>query len=210
MANDNKELVSSMLRKMTKLNYIKPGDVPGINLYMDQVTTFMDEHLSDSKRHEDDKILTKTMINNYTKTIFFRLPSKKYSRDHLYILAFIYYLKNLLSISDIQKLINPLTENCFDTDKTPDMEDIYREVFNLCKSQAAALSRDTLEKARIAGKSFEYVEDEEQRDFLELFSLISLLSFDVYMKKNMIETLIDDYSSKHIKDNKSNEKDNKK
>ena len=80
------------------------------------------------------------------------------------------------------------------------MEDIYREVFNLCKSQAAALSRDT----------FEYVEDEEQRDFLELFSLISLLSFDVYMKKNMIETLIDDYSSKHIKDNKSNEKDNKK
>ena len=222
MANDNKELVSSMLRKMTKLNYIKPGDVPGINLYMDQVTTFMDEHLSDSKRHmeaqlahskryEDDKILTKTMINNYTKNNLLPPPvKKKYSRDHLYILAFIYYLKNLLSISDIQKLINPLTENCFDTDKTPDMEDIYREVFNLCKSQAAALSRDTLEKARIAGKSFEYVEDEEQRDFLELFSLISLLSFDVYMKKNMIETLIDDYSSKHIKDNKSNEKDNKK
>ena len=192
MANDNKELVSSMLRKMTKLNYIKPGDVPGINLYMDQVTTFMDEHLSDSKRHEDDKILTKTMINNYTKNNLLPPPvKKKYSRDHLYILAFIYYLKNLLSISDIQKLINPLTENCFDTDKTPDMEDIYREVFNLCKS-------------------FEYVEDEEQRDFLELFSLISLLSFDVYMKKNMIETLIDDYSSKHIKDNKSNEKDNKK
>lgn len=211
MANDNKELVSSMLRKMTKLNYIKPGDVPGINLYMDQVTTFMDEHLSDSKRHEDDKILTKTMINNYTKNNLLPPPvKKKYSRDHLYILAFIYYLKNLLSISDIQNLINPLTENCFDTDKTPDMEDIYREVFNLCKSQAAALSRDTLEKARIAGKSFEYVEDEEQRDFLELFSLISLLSFDVYMKKNMIETLIDDYSSKHIKDNKSNEKDNKK
>ena len=153
MANDNKELVSSMLRKMTKLNYIKPGDVPGINLYMDQVTTFMDEHLSDSKRHEDDKILTKTMINNYTKNNLLPPPvKKKYSRDHLYILAFIYYLKNLLSISDIQKLINPLTENCFDTDKTPDMEDIYREVFNLCKSQAAALSRDTLEKARIAGK----------------------------------------------------------
>ena len=104
MANDNKELVSSMLRKMTKLNYIKPGDVPGINLYMDQVTTFMDEHLSDSKRHEDDKILTKTMINNYTKTIFFRLPSKKkYSRDHLYILAFYLLPENLLSISDIQK-----------------------------------------------------------------------------------------------------------
>ena len=211
MNTEYTQFVATLLKRLAKLNYIKPGEVPNIDLYMDQVTTFMDEHLSDSKRHEDDKILTKTMINNYTKNNLLPPPvKKKYSRDHLYILAFIYYLKNLLSISDIQKLINPLTENCFDTDKTPDMEDIYREVFNLCKSQAAALSRDTLEKARIAGKSFEYVEDEEQRDFLELFSLISLLSFDVYMKKNMIETLIDDYSSKHIKDNKSNEKDNKK
>ena len=211
MTENEKEMMNSIFAKIAELDYIKPDEIPNIALYMDQVTTFMDEHLSDSKRHEDDKILTKTMINNYTKNNLLPPPvKKKYSRDHLYILAFIYYLKNLLSISDIQKLINPLTENCFDTDKTPDMEDIYREVFNLCKSQAAALSRDTLEKARIAGKSFEYVEDEEQRDFLELFSLISLLSFDVYMKKNMIETLIDDYSSKHIKDNKSNEKDNKK
>ena len=211
MTIDTKDMLNSILSSISRIDYVRPDDIPNIDLYMDQVTTFMEKELASSKRHEDDKILTKTMINNYTKNNLLPPPvKKKYSRDHLYILAFIYYLKNLLSISDIQKLINPLTENCFDTDKTPDMEDIYREVFNLCKSQAAALSRDTLEKARIAGKSFEYVEDEEQRDFLELFSLISLLSFDVYMKKNMIETLIDDYSSKHIKDNKSNEKDNKK
>ena len=112
MANDNKELVSSMLRKMTKLNYIKPGDVPGINLYMDQVTTFMDEHLSDSKRHEDDKILTKTMINNYAKNNLLPSPEKKrYSKEHLLVLIFIYYFKNILSISDIQTLLGPLTDN---------------------------------------------------------------------------------------------------
>ena len=203
--------IIEILNSLPLESNIKLDEVPEIDLYMDQVIQLFESKLSNQKRNDDEKILTKTMINNYTKNNLLPPPvKKKYSRDHLYILAFIYYLKNLLSISDIQKLINPLTENCFDTDKTPDMEDIYREVFNLCKSQAAALSRDTLEKARIAGKSFEYVEDEEQRDFLELFSLISLLSFDVYMKKNMIETLIDDYSSKHIKDNKSNEKDNKK
>ena len=207
----NSETFNEILKDVEQMSDLKSEDIPALDLYMDQIMTLFDIHLADNKRYDDDKLLTKTMINNYTKNNLLPPPfKKKYSRDHLYILAFIYYLKNLLSISDIQKLINPLTENCFDTDKTPDMEDIYREVFNLCKSQAAALSRDTLEKARIAGKSFEYVEDEEQRDFLELFSLISLLSFDVYMKKNMIETLIDDYSSKHIKDNKSNEKDNKK
>ena len=67
MNNNNQEFVNTLLKRLVKLNYIKPGDVPNIDLYMDQVTTFMDEHLSDVKRHEDDKILTKTMINNYTK-----------------------------------------------------------------------------------------------------------------------------------------------
>ena len=74
MNKQNTELITDVLKKLAKLNYIKPGDVPNINLYMDQVTTFMEEHLSDSKRHEDDKILTKTMINNYTKDNFCRLP----------------------------------------------------------------------------------------------------------------------------------------
>lgn len=206
MTNDNTEFVTSVLKKLAKLNYIKPGDVPNINLYMDQVTTFMDEHLSDSKRHEDDKILTKTMINNYTKNNLLPAPvKKKYSRDHLYVLAFIYYLKNILTISDIKKLIDPLTEKCFNTDSTPDMDDVYREIYNLCKSQISGLSRDILEKAKLAGKSFDYVEDDEQREFLELFSLVSLLSFDVYMKKNVIETLIDDYSSRKNSADKNTE-----
>ena len=58
MNKDNQEFVNSLLQRLAKLNYIKPGDVPNIDLYMDQVTTFMDEHLSDVKRYEDDKILS--------------------------------------------------------------------------------------------------------------------------------------------------------
>ena len=106
MNKDNQEFVNSLLQRLAKLNYIKPGDVPNIDLYMDQVTTFMDEHLSDVKRYEDDKILTKTMINNYTKNDLLPPPvKKKYSKEFIYVLTFIYYLKNILSISDIQKLL---------------------------------------------------------------------------------------------------------
>ena len=196
--NDNMESVQNVLRKLAKINYIKPGEVPNINLYMDQVTTFMDEHLSDSKRHENDKILTKTMINNYTKNDLLPPPvRKKYSKDHLYVLAFIYYFKNILSISDIQKLIKPLTDNFFDTDKMPNLDSVYREIYNMCKSQAESLSRDILEKAKKASNSFQYLENQEEKDFLELFSMVSLLSFDVHIKKNMIESLIDDYTLKH-------------
>ena len=197
MNKDNQEFVNSLLQRLAKLNYIKPGDVPNIDLYMDQVTTFMDEHLSDVKRYEDDKILTKTMINNYTKNDLLPPPvKKKYSKEHIYVLTFIYYLKNILSISDIQKLLNPLTDKFFNKEELPDLEYIYSEIYNMEKAQIASLSKDVVERTQVAKEAFLDVENEEDKDFLQLFSLVGLLSFDVYMKKNIIESLIDDYTNK--------------
>lgn len=68
---NTKQFLSDILDEFNRIDYVKPEDIPNIDLYMDQVTTFMDSQLATSKRHEDDKILTKTMINNYAKTIFF-------------------------------------------------------------------------------------------------------------------------------------------
>ena len=67
MTRNEKEMMSSIFAKIAELDYIKPDEIPNIDLYMDQVTTFMEENLASTKRHEDDKILTKTMINNYAK-----------------------------------------------------------------------------------------------------------------------------------------------
>lgn len=213
MNTNSQEFVDVLLRKLVKLNYIKPGDVPNIDLYMDQVTTFMDEHLSDIKRHEDDKILTKTMINNYTKNNLLPPPvKKKYSKEHIYVLTFIYYLKNILSISDIQKLLNPLTDKFFNKEELPDLEYIYSEIYNMEKAQIASLSKDVVERTQVAKEAFLDVENEEDKDFLQLFSLVGLLSFDVYMKKNIIESLIDDYTNKAnvLSSGKGNVKEDKK
>ncbi len=211
MNDDNKAFINALLKKLVKLNYIKPNDVPNINLYMDQVTTFMDEHLSDVKRHEDDKILTKTMINNYTKNNLLPAPvKKKYSKEHIYILTFIYYFKNILFISDIQKILNPLTDKFFDTDSKPDLETIYNEIYLLEKTQIDYLSKDVIKKSEIANDSFKDVEDEDEREFLQLFSLVCLLSFDVYMKKNIIENLIDDFNAKQESKKKKAVKTEKK
>lgn len=213
MNKDNQEFVNSLLQRLAKLNYIKPGDVPNIDLYMDQVTTFMDEHLSDVKRYEDDKILTKTMINNYTKNDLLPPPvKKKYSKENIYVLTFIYYLKNILSISDIQKLLNPLTDKFFNKEELPDLEYIYSEIYNMEKAQIASLSKDVVERTQVAKEAFLDVENEEDKDFLQLFSLVGLLSFDVYMKKNIIESLIDDYTNKAdvLSSGKGNVKEDKK
>ena len=92
MKIDEKDLLNSILDSLSRIDYIKPEELPNIDLYMDQVTTFMDDQLSISKRRPDDKVLTKTMINNYAKNNLLPPPvKKKYSKEHLLALIFIYY-----------------------------------------------------------------------------------------------------------------------
>ena len=62
MTIDAKDLLNSILSSLSRIDYIRPESIPNIDLYMDQITTFMDTQLAASKRHPDDKILTKTMI----------------------------------------------------------------------------------------------------------------------------------------------------
>ena len=143
MENDVKEFLKALQKKLKTIDYIKTEDIPNIGLYMDQVTTFMDEQLEACKRHDDDKILTKTMINNYAKNNLLPAPEKKkYSKEHVLTLLFIYYFKNILSISDIQALLNPLTDHYFGSKEGFNMEDIYNEVFDLEKEESGKLLKD--------------------------------------------------------------------
>lgn len=191
MTIDSKNLLESILESLERIDYIRPEDVPGIDLYMDQVTTFMDSQLQASKRYEEDKILTKTMINNYAKNRLLPPPEKKkYSREHLLLLIFIYYFKNILSISDIQSLLSPLTEKYFHTGRELQLDDIYTEVFSLEKAQIEVMKQDLIQKYGAAQETFTASSGEEQ-NFLQLFSFICMLSFDVYVKKQVIEKLID-------------------
>lgn len=191
MTIDSENLLSSILESLNRIDYIKPSDIPGIDLYMDQVTTFMSGQLERSKRMPEDKILTKTMINNYAKNHLLPPPEKKkYSREHILLLIFIYYFKSFLSINDIQSLLTPLTERYFQTDRIPDLQDIYTEVFSLEKDQVELLKQDLLDKYKTSLSTFSQVPEEDQ-GFLQLFSFICLLSFDVYMKKQVIEKLLD-------------------
>ena len=89
MTIDTKDMLNSILSSISRIDYVRPDDIPNIDLYMDQVTTFMEKELASSKRHEDDKILTKTMINNYAKNNLLPAPNKKkYSREHILLLIF--------------------------------------------------------------------------------------------------------------------------
>ena len=196
MENDVKQLLEALKEKLASIDYVKTEDIPNIGLYMDQVTTFMDEQLEACKRYEDDKILTKTMINNYAKNNLLPPPEKKkYSKEHIVTLLFIYYFKSILSISDIQSILNPLTEHYFGKKDGFNMEYVYNELFRLENTESEKLLKDLGKKYILSHETFKDFPEEDQ-EFLHKFSFICLLSFDVYLKKMIIESVIDDINEK--------------
>ena len=201
MKIDTNDILNSILDSLDHVDYIRPEEIPNIDLYMDQVTTFMDKHFSSTKRYSEDKILTKTMINNYTKNNL--LPpsvKKKYSREHMLLLILIYYFKNILSIKDIETVLEPLREKYFSTDSTLHLSDIYREVCEIEKSRIEPMKASIREAYGKAQSSFENVPNSDEKEDLQLFTFICSLSFDVYLKKMMIEKIIDELSSKDKKE----------
>jgi DNA-binding transcriptional MerR regulator len=205
MTIDTNDLINSILSSLSRIDYIKPEDLPNIELYMDQVTTFMEQQLAASKRNSEDKILTKTMINNYTKNRLLPPPvKKKYTREHILMLIFIYYFKNILSISDIQDVLNPLAEQYFGCNKTINLEAVYQQVFQLEKGEVVNLQKDIEAKFKTSQNTFELPElNAEEKDDLQDFAFLCMLSFDVYVKKQLIEKLIDTkFHNYSVKDRK--------
>ena len=202
------DLLNSIKESLDRIEYIRAEDIPDIELYMDQVTTFMGAHLKNTTRNpESDKILTKTMINNYAKNNLLPPPSKKkYTRDHVLLLIFIYYYKGILSISDIQKLLEPITERFFENGEALDLAGVYEEVFGLEREQKDVLKADVEEKFRIAQGTFEDA-PEDTREFLKSFSFICMLSFDVYVKKLLIEKMLDGFADSCGKEKRKKGKD---
>ena len=194
MTIDVQNLMQSIMDSMDRIEYIKAEDIPDIDLYMDQVTTFMDSRLKNTTRHPDeDKVLTKTMINNYAKNDLLPPPiKKKYSKEHVLLLIFIYYYKGLLSINDIQTLLSPITKDFFGKEGQMDLAAVYEEIFRLEKPEVERMKQDVLAKFETAQKTFADVDDEKRQE-LQLFTFIGLLGFDVYVKKLMIEKVMDGY-----------------
>jgi len=192
MTIDSTNLIESIMASFDRNDHIKTAEIPNIDLYMDQVTTFMEEKLRQSTRYPgEDKILTKTMINNYAKNDLLPPPiKKKYTKEHVMVLIFIYYFKGLLSISDIQTLLKPLTDKYFLKGQEFSLETIYNEIFSMESAIVKALKQDVQEAYEEAQKTFQDA-PEDDVEFLRNFSFICLLSYDVYVKKLLIEKIVD-------------------
>lgn len=206
------DYLQSLLDEIKNCKRVKATDIPNIELYMDQVTTFMDDHLGLFKRTDEDKVLTKTMINNYSK--YDLLPPtirKKYTNEHIILMLFIYYMKPILSITDIKELLDPLRTLFLDKaapqDKvksaTPskkkdklDLRSVHDRIIESEIANFPVFEKRMQETMSIAGSLFDDVEDEKKRELLSIFATSYFFTIQASAQKHMITSLIDQYLNK--------------
>ncbi len=212
MTIDTENLLNSIIASFDRMTYIRPEEIPDIALYMDQVTSFMDERLKATTRnHSEERIMTKTMINNYAKNDVIPPPVKKrYNKEHILILIMIYYFKSILQINDIKDLFDPIIEKFFEGNKEYGIEDVYKEIFSGKAEELENIKTDIIKSYDEAMGDFNGAPESEQ-DYLKLYSFVCKLSCDVFVKKLLIEKIVDSLKEHRIQtsDSKNKPKENK-
>lgn len=186
------EWLKELTEELIKNNELLLDDIPDIALYAEQLTGLMDARLKDSRRDPDEKILTRTMINNYTKAGVLMPPvNKKYSKDHIILLTLIYQLKSVLALSDIKRLFTPVLNNIAirDDDLLP-LEDIYQTFLDLKEQELSCLYERTLEQARAIRSRTEGLSP-QQTETADLFLLVIMLAAQASAHKRLAERIID-------------------
>lgn len=187
------KFIEDLLEFIKSRDYVYSTDIPNIDLYMDQVTTFMDDHLGLFKRSEEEKILTKTMINNYSKCEILPPTSrKKYSHEHMILLLFVYYFKNILSIPDIKTLLDPVKDIIMRPDSPVSIEEFLDRIMDTQKTHYSSMA-EQINRTMAIGKDLfpEYTGDDKEK--LSIFASAYLLNIQATVQKHMATQLIDNY-----------------
>ena len=150
MTIDTNDLLNSILSSISRIDYIKPEDIPNIDLYMDQVVSYLPRQSVGGKA----PAMTPAMINNYVKQKIIPAPvKKKYSKMHLAYLIIVCILKQTLSISMISKIIPPdLNE-----------EEITAVYASFVKNQAKAFTYVTEQITAVAQPILSLTENNQDR-----------------------------------------------
>lgn len=187
----NDEMLKKLMEEVVNQKEINITDIPCIDLYMDQVTTFFDDRLNYLKRDDEDKILTKTMINNYTKAkILMPAKNKKYSKNHMILLILIYQLKQVLSMGDINLLLHPMIKELEnDRERGEALEKLYNLSLDIKELEEKSFEKEFQEKLElIKNKSFDGDKDE---GYLQALLTILTLVNGANLQKRMAEKIID-------------------
>ncbi|MES5952765.1 DUF1836 domain-containing protein [Bacillus fungorum] len=182
MENINKLLETLHLEKNITLE-----DIPNVDLYVDQVVQLFENTYADTTRTDDEKVLTKTMINNYAKgKLFIPIKNKKYSKDHMILISLIYQLKGVLSINDIKSSLENINESLL-SDDSFELNTLYKDYLTLTENNVESFKQDVNNRVSEVSE-ISSLEDPKLEKFLLLNSLVNMSN----MYRRLAEKLVDD------------------
>ncbi|MFR1708526.1 MAG: DUF1836 domain-containing protein [Clostridium sp.] len=190
----NIENLEEFLININLDNKIESSKIPDIDLYMDQVIQLFENNLEQVKRNPEDKILTKTMINNYSKDkLLFQNKNKKYSKEHILLMILIYDLKQTLSIADIKRLFTPMVETLSKDESEFDLNNIYDE-YLLIKQNQIDKEKEVLNSILNEVNSLgEKDIPQNYEDYKKLLLITLTLLNSASLNKRIAEKIIDYY-----------------
>lgn len=182
MENINKLLETLHLEKNITLE-----DIPNVDLYVDQVVQLFENTYADTTRTDDEKVLTKTMINNYAKgKLFIPIKNKKYSKEHMILISLIYQLKGALSINDIKSSLEHINESLLNDDSF-ELNTLYKDYLTLTENNVESFKQDINNRVSEVSE-ISSLEDSKLEKFLLLNSLVNMSN----MYRRLAEKLVDD------------------
>jgi DNA-binding transcriptional MerR regulator len=181
--NSIKKSLENWLNELNNFSFKNYEELPDIDLYMDQVVTFLDKQLYIFQNNTLDKQITSSMINNYVKGEVLPSPiSKKYNREHLALIEEICTLKQVLSIADVKQI-----EDDRYTDTTS-----KGETFN-------EFNRLNNEKIEISvSEAFKKLNDIDENDYSALIALATDFALTANAYINISRKIL--YLTKRYKD----------
>lgn len=188
-----KKQIIKLIEEMALEKNIRLDDMPEIDLYMDQVIQLFESKYNDAKRNEEDKVLTKTMINNYAKgKLLMPIKNKKYSKEHLILMSLIYNLKGGLSISDIKSSLDHIVKEFEDGSEYP-LRAVYNAYLEQCEEDLDSFKNSVCEKGELVRNK---VKNDKDKDFEEKFLLLCSMINMSNMYRRMGEKIIDEFLTK--------------
>ncbi len=184
------EWIEGRIQALALEKGISLQDIPDIDLYMDQLITLFENKLQHTKRHEGDKLLTKTMINNYTKDkVIMPAQKKKYTREHIMLMSLLYQFKSIVSLGDIKELFSLVKdEECLQSEKFQ----VLFEAYQVQKKNERQLFCDGVHH-RIDTISTYMKEIDSADEDVEVALLVATLLEQANYHKRLAESVLDAY-----------------
>lgn len=161
---------------------LRPEEIPSIDLYMDQITSLVADKLKSGSERFHDRVLTKTMINNYSKDgLISPIKGKKYNKEQILQMLLVYSMKNTLSIGEIGRVLqNVYMGKNYGEEMLQSVYLRFLDIKELERSEIWGMIGDFTERCE-----FDLEKDEDFFTFL-----LGLAAWSSYLK-NVVQALLE-------------------